>query len=58
MSHPLDNFDNMMIYSTDDKERTALEAFAAAERALLEGGIGFTVVERPEAEIGNPPLAA
>ena len=48
----------MMDFRAEDKETTALEAFAAAEQALLEAGIGFTVVEWPEAAISNPPLAA
>ncbi len=58
MSYPPDSLDLMMDFRAEDKETTALEAFAAAEQALLEAGIGFIVVEWSEAEISNPPLAA
>ena len=35
-----------------------IEAFAAAERALAEAGIGFTVVDGPTREAAEPLLAA
>lgn len=57
MSHPRDNFDTMMNYSKDEPT-IEHEAFAAAERALSEAGIGFTVVEGPIRQAGEPPLAA
>ena len=47
----------MMNYPIDEQKRKAVEAFAAAEGALREAGLGFTVVE-PEAEVSDPPLAA
>ena len=57
MSHPRDNFDTMMNYSTD--EPTAeMEAFAAAERALREAGIEFTVVEESFRSVTERPIAA
>ena len=58
LSHPADTFDIMMNHSTDEQKRKAIEAFAAAERALREAGIRFTVVEAPEYEVSDPPLAA
>lgn len=48
----------MMNYPTEEQKRNAAEVFAAAERALREAGIGFTVVEIPESEVSDPPLAA
>ena len=48
----------MMNYPTEEQKRKAIEEFSAAERALRETGIGFTVVEGPEAEVSDPPLAA
>ena len=47
----------MMNYSKDEPT-IEHEAFAAAERALSEAGIGFTVVEGPIRQAGEPPLAA
>lgn len=47
----------MINYPTDEQKRKAVEAFAVAEAALREAGLGFTVVE-PEPEVSDPPLAA
>ncbi len=58
MSHPLDSLYIMMNFLVEDTQTSAIEAFAAAEQALLEAGIGFSVVEEPEAEVAHPPLAA
>ena len=41
-----------------DEPTIEVDAFAAAERALLEAGIGFTVVEGPIRHTAEPPLAA
>ena len=47
----------MMKYDRDEPTIEA-DAFAAAESALLDVGIGFTVVEGPTCQITEPPLAA
>ena len=57
VSHPGDNFDTMMNYSKDEPP-VEVEAFTAAERALSDAGIGFTVVEGPTRQTTEPPLAA
>ncbi len=41
-----------------DEPTIEVNAFAAAERALLEAGIGFTVVEGPTRQTAEPSLAA
>lgn len=58
LSHPGGSFDVMKTYSIQEAAQKALEAFAEAEQALSEAGIGFTVVEEPTGRISETPLAA
>ena len=64
MSHPPCSFQTMA-NSNRDQSRRDREAIRAAEQALIEAGIGFTVVleqpapvEATATPITRPPLAA
>ena len=48
----------MLNYLVQEQKASPSETFAAAEQALSEAGIGFTVVEEYESQVSDPPLAA